>query len=480
MYRPPKVSNECTVYPKKYAHGFCLAVLCCGYTLTDFPISIRLTSLALWQSNDCPSASKATLMNMDKYFMWIHYERLHNHNKAKHNKTVCIFIGIHCTWEVLSRLTDYFVGNSNLTVLFGDINYDMCKDNILYDLCDIYDLKNSIDGPACFKGETTPTLLDVFLTNKPNSFCHFLNVDTGISDLHNLTGAVSKVHAPQSNKRLTTYRSMKHFDQEEFTKDLANVPFHICEIFDDINDTVWAQQHLLSSIIDIHAPLKQRFLRKNQVPYMNPQLRKAIHQRNMWRNKHFKDKRDSIARNKYVHYRNKVVKLTKSSVNAYFLKQCEGHGNNKQFFKTVKPFLGNKSNGGSGNKIILNENDRIVTNASEVVGIFNTFYGSIADYPDGLYDGLDHISLVDVMTKHCLHERIVNIKSHMGARVSNFDFHDVSVDDILKKIKCLKSGKSPGYDGIQATFFKMADANFASSLRTLLTNVSQHVFSPQV
>ena len=85
-----------TVYPKKYAPGFCFAVLCCGYTLTDFPISIRLTSLALWQSNDCPSTSKATLMNMDKYFMWIHYERLHNHNKAKHNKTVCIFLGIYC------------------------------------------------------------------------------------------------------------------------------------------------------------------------------------------------------------------------------------------------------------------------------------------------------------------------------------------------------------------------------------------------
>ena len=86
-----------TVHPKKYAHGFCFAVLCCGYTLTDFPISIRLTSLALWQSNDCPSTSKATLMNMDKYFMWIHYERLHNHNKAKRNKTVWIFLGIYCT-----------------------------------------------------------------------------------------------------------------------------------------------------------------------------------------------------------------------------------------------------------------------------------------------------------------------------------------------------------------------------------------------
>ena len=101
------------VYPKKYAHGFCFAVLCCGYTLTDFPTSIRLTSLALWQSNDCPSASKATLMNMDKYFMWIHYERLRNHNKAKHNKTVCIFLGIYCIlqssrdhqWKVITYPT---------------------------------------------------------------------------------------------------------------------------------------------------------------------------------------------------------------------------------------------------------------------------------------------------------------------------------------------------------------------------------------
>ena len=92
------------MYPKKYAHGFCFAVLCCGYTLTDFPISIRLTSLALWQSDDCPSASKATLMNMDKYFIWIHYERLHNHNKAKHNKTVCIFLGIYSMSGLLGDL----------------------------------------------------------------------------------------------------------------------------------------------------------------------------------------------------------------------------------------------------------------------------------------------------------------------------------------------------------------------------------------
>ena len=107
-----------TVHPMKYEHGFCFAVLCCGYTLTDFPISIRLTSLALWQSNDCPSASKATLMNMDKYFMWIHYERLHNHNKAKHNKTVCIFLGIYLSVAACFRvLHDHIL----LLLVYSDV-----------------------------------------------------------------------------------------------------------------------------------------------------------------------------------------------------------------------------------------------------------------------------------------------------------------------------------------------------------------------
>ena len=96
-----------TVYPKKYAHGSCFAVLCCGYVLTDLPISIRLTSLALWQSNDCPSASKATLVNMGKCIMWIHYEWLHNHNKAKQNKTVCKFLGVYC--KILANHTAYTI-----------------------------------------------------------------------------------------------------------------------------------------------------------------------------------------------------------------------------------------------------------------------------------------------------------------------------------------------------------------------------------
>ena len=70
-------------------------------------------TIAPGQSNDCPSASKATLMNMDKYFMWIYYERLHNHNKAKHNKTVCIFLGIYCTLLFCCSKWHWFSNRNN-------------------------------------------------------------------------------------------------------------------------------------------------------------------------------------------------------------------------------------------------------------------------------------------------------------------------------------------------------------------------------
>ena len=91
-----------TVYPKKYTHGFCFAVLCCGYTLTDFPISIRLTSLAMWQSNDCPNGGNLTIAPMpakQPWWIWIN--------------TSCEFIMNDCittTKQSTTKPCAYFLG----------------------------------------------------------------------------------------------------------------------------------------------------------------------------------------------------------------------------------------------------------------------------------------------------------------------------------------------------------------------------------
>ena len=115
-------------------------LLCCAllWLYIDFPISIRLTSLALWQSDDCPSASKATLMNMDKYVIWIHYERLHNHNKAKHNKTVCIFLGIYCNPRIIAECCTTQAGRPGISTQFVSAGllllyrYIFCLQKLIY------------------------------------------------------------------------------------------------------------------------------------------------------------------------------------------------------------------------------------------------------------------------------------------------------------------------------------------------------------
>ena len=72
------------------------------------------------------------------------------------------------------------------------------------------------------------------------------------------------------------------------------------------------------------------------------------------------------------------MKWTNSSVNGYLSKQCSDPINSKQF-KIFKPFMNNKANQNGGNTITLRENNRIITDASEVAEIFNVFYSSISN-----------------------------------------------------------------------------------------------------
>ena len=218
--------NANTVYPKKYAHGFCCAVLCCGYTLTDFPISIRLTSLALWQSNDCPSASKATLVNMDKYFMWIYYGRLHNNNKAKHNKTVCIFLGINCNCSCMRRTTDdlwfLLIMSSYEDYIMSSWKYNTNKTHIEYNI------ERSLQNPVnYFK----------MLCNLPKSSCYWKYHDEEWIEPSYIKFSLELGQNPVSlvivlTKSLDIIAMNHSIFQEFFTKKplVARLPYAVCSL----------------------------------------------------------------------------------------------------------------------------------------------------------------------------------------------------------------------------------------------------------
>ena len=77
------------------------------------------------------------------------------------------------------------------------------------------------------------------------------------------------------------------------------------------------------------------------------------------------------------------------------------------------------------------------------------------------------IIAVYLIDKHCNHPSITSIKTYIGAQESKFEFQKITTDNVTKLIKSLNAGKSPGYDGIQDKFIKLAGDNLSQSISVL-------------
>ena len=97
-------------------------------------------------------------------------------------------------------------------------------------------------------------------------------------------------------------------------------PFHVMNIFDDADDMAWYTSALLSDVVDSHAPIKSKFVKRQSVPYMNSKLRKALYSRNMARNKFRTFGKKYWEENRRL--RNHVVSLRKKSIAKYFENNC--------------------------------------------------------------------------------------------------------------------------------------------------------------
>ena len=115
------------------------------------------------------------------------------------------------------------------------------------------------------------------------------------------------------------------------------------EIFDNYDDMYSFSEQLMLNVMNEHAPIKQRTIKHNNLPYMNSELRKCINVKNMLRRKYT---RDNSKENwdSYRKQRNRVVKLRKISMSKYVHKCTEATGS-VDFWKTVKPLISDRCTG---------------------------------------------------------------------------------------------------------------------------------------
>ena len=166
-----------------------------------------------------------------------------------------------------------------------------------------YDLKNLVKEPTCFKADN-PRCIDLILTNRYRSFQHTTTFETGLSDFHKMIVTVLKTAYTKSGPTVTNYRDYKKFSEQAFKRELK-------EELDSIKTTdldYGAFQNCFEKVLDKHAPMKKKYARANDGPFMNRVLRKATMLRSRLKNRYNKS---STAENweAFRRQRNLCVKL---------------------------------------------------------------------------------------------------------------------------------------------------------------------------
>lgn len=358
--------------------------------------------------------------------------------------------------EVLTSMLDKCYRECDTIYILGDLNVNFLNPNHdLRDLLCSYGLSNVVKQATCFKSINNPTSIDVILTNKPKTIYKHLNTCVGISDFHNLICAATRVDAPVHTKKKILYRSFKKFNEELFICDVKRTRMEAFQTL-SIDDQLYEYMSHLKHIIDKHAPMKTRYIKSNQAPYMNDRLRKAINVKGMLFRKYRKNPSNATWE-PYRIQRNKVSHIKRQSIKEYFNKKCEVDDTSaKSFWNTVKPFFNQKSSKSSEN-INLLENDMVVTDTKTICEIFNDFFVNIASdlaQNKSFNKSQNHVSI------QAINQNIMN--------TGTFDFHPVSHHEVYKKLKKLNSKKATGYDQIPPRMLKIAAVPICSHITPMI------------
>ena len=360
--------------------------------------------------------------------------------------------------EKFSRDYDNFI-------ILGDFNSEPSESE-LQDFCNLYNMKNLVNEPTCYKNYNNPSCIDLIFTNRPKSFQNTTTLETGISDFHKMTITVLKTSYKKKPPKIIVYRDYKKYSQNIFHKELHQ------ELSQKNLYTISNDEFVNTSlkILRKHAPLKQKYLRANQGPFMTKELQKAIMLRSKLRNRLNRLKTDQACID-YKKQRNVCTYILRKAKRDYYsrLDPCKII-DNKIFWKLVKPLFSDKAV--TTESITLVEKDDIFQNENIVAEKFNDFFSNAVKSLDIeinnnlLTDNLNETDpILKAIKKYSNHPSILKINEYfVNGRQNHFSFKHTTMETVYNEIMSLNLSKASPKDSIPARIIKENCDIFARKL----------------
>ena len=259
--------------------------------------------------------------------------------------------------------------------------------------------------------------------------------------------------------KIITFRNYKNCDREVYANKLAAAPWHVGDLFDDVDDQEYYWKTLMKDIVDECFPLKKMRVRSVDVPYMTTSWKSAIRAKRRATSNYYKDK---SAHNWEVKQRcrNEATRQRRIAIKQYWKKKAEDlKRNSKQFFKTFKPFLGSKTCTNKQAEINLKVNGTVVSDQARVAETLARHFATLADSIGG-----DRAQQSEKQL--CNHPSLARIRSHCENKQA-ITIESTNTTEVLCALESLKTNKATGYNDIPAKVLNLGAKELAIPLTKL-------------
>ena len=214
-------------------------------------------------------------------------------------------------FENLGRALDHYSESYENFMFIGDFNMNETEER-LENFLELYSLKNLVKEPTCYKSHM-PKCIDLVLTNRNRSVQKTTTVETGLSDFHKMVVTVLKTTFPKQGPIVINYRNYKKYGENVFKSDLRQE----LQKIDPSNLDYSSFETAFDRVLDKHAPVKKKYFRANDKPFMTRAQRKATMLRSRLRNKYNED-RTAENWNRFRKQRNSCVEIFRKEKRNYY------------------------------------------------------------------------------------------------------------------------------------------------------------------
>ena len=306
--------------------------------------------------------------------------------------------------------------------------------------------------------KSSSSIIDHIYTTATNYISEIFVSEISVSDHFPVAFTLSKkCNIKHSNRhKAITYRSFKNFDKSSFLHDIYGVNFDILETISDTNLFLDKLYYMLNCVLDKHAPLKCKRVKRLQQPgWYTDEVKQARITRDMYRSHKNWDQ--------YKIWRNKCVSIIKKTKKSFFNNSVKDKKDAKFLWKNIK--------------LVSNENEQCIS-VPNTLKINDTITEGMQNIADALNDYFVNIAKTTEKSQFNA-ENFISLQRFLDMKLQNssFDIDFITPHEVSILIEKLDTNKSSWLDKIGPNILKLCKDQVALPIATLINySISSGVF----